>query len=747
MVRALDRIMGRGQDGQLNTDELQKNVMSTISWVLMISGALAGIAILPADYFRLGPFAVFASLLAQGWLLHSWGTSHRAAARILVLLGPTLTFTLAIKWIGGPSLPYYGVLAVIAGAAIDPVWGACAALANTIALVTLLPFGGALVAPVVLLWCTAAIEWIPSQALYTVLGWAWSSQERANKLLADLREHHGEMNRTLSALTEATYRLERAMHELAIAREEAEEARHIKAQFAANVSHELRTPLNLIMGFSELMHRSPEVYGKVRWTPALRADIREIYSSSRHLLAMIDDILDLSRIEAQKLPLNLEPTDLGTLIRETATTAEGLLRGKPVALHTDLPAELPRVMVDRTRIRQVLLNLLNNAARYTDEGHVTICAEVFTNSITVSVADTGIGIPEDQMSVLFEEFGQVKGPLTRSRGGTGLGLAICKQFVRLHGGSIKAESKVGVGSVFSFSLPLLVSGQAWSQLVYYAPEGWTPHVPENPLGKTAIVLGADPEATDTLVHLVPDYGITQMNTLGDLAEKVETDHPAGIVLFYDPMGPELPSPESVWRSADRYDLPIVRCEMPLERLMPRRLGAQHYLVKPIQREQLITAIGQHDRMPQLFLVADNDPGFVTLVERILRAEFPGADVRKAYSGGEVLEILRSKEPDKSFDVLILDLIMPDMNGFQVIKTLGQESLLIGLSILVVSGSGYESELASHYPIHIEVFRQNSPHKTDLGHYIKALLDEAPPDYSRPAPPARLPAAVAGIPVS
>ena len=197
------------------------------------------------------------------------------------------------------------------------------------------------------------------------------------------------------------------------------------------------------MGFSEMMYRRPETYGDVRWTPPLRGDVREIYTSARHLMSMIDDILDLSRVEAQRMPLRLEPTDLSPLIRELAETGSALLRDRPVTLTVDLSPNLSPLIVDRTRIRQVILNLVNNAARFTDEGTITIRAEQHAQDVTVTVSDTGVGIEPSQLGVIFEEFGQSGQDSAWGRGGAGLGLAICKQFVRLHGGDISVTSKLG----------------------------------------------------------------------------------------------------------------------------------------------------------------------------------------------------------------------------------------------------------------------------------------------------------------
>jgi len=603
--------------------------------------------------------------------------------------------------------------------------------------------GEIVVASLAMLWLTVAVLWAAIGNIFRMVARAESSQARAWHFAREANVRRGELARAKKALSDMYCLLERTNSELAIARQEAEDARHIKAQFAANISHELRTPLNLIMGFSEMMYRSPEVYGNVRWTPALSADVREIYRSSRHLLGMIDDILDLSRIEAQRLPLRLEPTDPAELIREAVATASGLLRGKNVALTMSIPAILPELLVDRTRIRQVLLNLLNNAIRFTDEGCIEVSAAVSDGEITIAVSDTGVGIPPDEMAAIFEEFGQAKGAIVSGRGGAGLGLAICRQFVRLHGGHIEAESQVGQGSTFRFKLPLPDSGRARSHLSYYAPEDWSPPVPENPLGKTALVLGPDPEYTASLARAIQGYRTLLVTSLEELATKVESDHPGGIVLISDPYVPSSIVPEDIWRCVGRRDLPIVRCELPIQSLAQRELGVSGYLVKPVERERLVTAIRQAAPDARNILVVDDDPGFVALIDRMLAAELAAAHVCRAYSGDEALVALNSDD----FDLVLLDLVMAKVDGFAVIEAMRSSERLNQTPVIVTTGSDYSEEVARLRPERIELLKPGGSSKTELGAYIKALLDVAPPDYSRPAPLATQPASVAGTPAS
>ncbi|MGQ9555788.1 MAG: sensor histidine kinase, partial [Anaerolineae bacterium] len=305
------------------------------------------------------------------------------------------------------------------------------------------------------LWIGATSFWVASDWIYAALRQVAERQEAALRLEKELLRRRQELRSLNDSLRNAYTLLERTNHELAEARDEAEEARRLKTQFAATISHELRTPLNLILGFSEVMYKTPESYVGAVLTPDLCGDIREIYRATAHLLDLVDDVLDLSRVEQVRLALVPEKTDMLALIHEAAQTVAGLFRGK-VQLQLELPPSLPPCTVDRTRIRQVLINLLTNAARFTEQGEVRVSAsfDEAHGEITICVSDTGPGIPAEERARLFDAFYQVASPLRRSQGGTGLGLAICKTFVQLHGGRIWVASEVGKGSHFYFSIPV-----------------------------------------------------------------------------------------------------------------------------------------------------------------------------------------------------------------------------------------------------------------------------------------------------
>jgi signal transduction histidine kinase len=235
--------------------------------------------------------------------------------------------------------------------------------------------------------------------------------------------------------------------------EEMREADQLKSQFLANMSHELRTPLNSIIGFSRVILKG--IDGPI--TDTQREDLNAIYNAGQHLLGLISDMLDISRIEAGKLDLTFGEVDLAEVIHGVMTTAIGLVKDKPIELVTDLPEDLPVVRADNMRVRQVLLNLVSNAAKFTERGQIAVSARHMSredrDEVLVAVADTGIGIAPENQDKLFEPFSQVDPSPTRKSGGTGLGLSIARHLVELHGGRIWVESAVDEGSTFAFTLP------------------------------------------------------------------------------------------------------------------------------------------------------------------------------------------------------------------------------------------------------------------------------------------------------
>ncbi|MGB9578506.1 MAG: ATP-binding protein, partial [Halothiobacillaceae bacterium] len=427
--------------------------------LLIFYASTAALLWFPAEGLpRSQSFMVFAAGVALSLavvLLHRpW---PQGSAYLLTLAGLALC-TLAFFTFREPAILAFCALLVLVsgpllGLGLILLNGACSVGVVLLTLGSAPESGGSVTIYLWLLGASAVIGVVMAQAVQLMDYWERELVARQQTLIGQLRERQGELNRTLKALDEAYVSLKRSNDELRVARQEAEEARMLKEQFVANVSHELRTPLNLIVGFAEMMYLVPETYEGVGWTADLVSDLKELYRASRHLQSLINDVLDLSRIDASRLPMFREMQDIRPIIADAMDTIAPLLRQRGLSYAIHVPEELPQLFVDRTRIRQVLLNLLNNAVRFTDHGGITIRVERQTDAVVVGVQDTGVGIPEQQIGHLFEDFSQGDAGL-RSRVGAGLGLAISRRFIQLHGGRMWVESQVGVGSTFYFSIPL-----------------------------------------------------------------------------------------------------------------------------------------------------------------------------------------------------------------------------------------------------------------------------------------------------
>ena len=317
---------------------------------------------------------------------------------------------------------------------------------------------------------SAVVAALVAGDLYQIADWALSNYQRERRIAGELFESQLALEQSLARSNALGERLQETNAELEAAREAAEEAKHFRGQFLANMSHELRTPLNAIIGFSETMLKFPAMYDDVRLPNAYEADLQQIYTSGRQLLTLINDILDLAKVDAGKLEVRMGRVELQPLILSVVSTAGGLIGGKSVRLAQNVPGYLPIVWADEARVRQVLLNLYSNAAKFTDHGEIILSVYEIEGGVCISLSDTGIGISESNLEMIFEEFKQAETGGRDPRSGAGLGLAISRQLMTLMGGRIWAESELGKGSTFYFTL------QAY---------------PELPVGETELVAEVD----------------------------------------------------------------------------------------------------------------------------------------------------------------------------------------------------------------------------------------------------------------
>ncbi len=699
----------------LDVEELRRNIITLEAVLFMAAGGVAAWLILPAE--KLDPYLllIYLSVFGVGVAAYPLRATSRRLASAVLLIGPVAIYALSLARMPISAVPFFAVLIVILNAAVDPALGFASAVLSTIPLLIFVRPQGVLFPALALLWLTAVAEWVSSRGLYTALDWAWNSQSRANELVRQLRENQGALNRTVAALTEATRRLQRMGLDLATARVQADRLWELKSRFAANISHELRTPLNLILGFSETMHLTPDVYGDMNWPAPLRQDIRRIYQSSRQLSELIDDVLDLSRIDGGELPIHRQPCDLSTVVHDALNLIRDLLRGRNLTLVAQLPAELPRLYVDQTRIRQILVNLLNNAARFTRQGTITVSAEVTDGEVVVSVADTGIGISPEELPRIFDEYHQVDVSLRTAKDGVGLGLAISRRFVELHGGRIWAQSTLGEGSTFRFSLPV-GDGAAYSHLVRTKP--LAPRQSQEP---TLLLVDQDPDVHALLSRYLTKYRIVPVDDVAGATALIQELQPHAVLIN------TVPDTEVQQALADQAlravppKLPVILCSIPSRSWTAHLIGADRCLLKPVQRDELLSALAEYPDADDV-LIADDDAGFVQLMVRYLQTAGKAYRVRYAYDGERALAMLRESPPD----LLLLDLIMPHLDGFELLNVLHADPDLASISVIIVTATDHAYSDLGDGKGEVRLLRLSGLGAMQTIEYLGALLDVSQP---------------------
>jgi GAF domain-containing protein/DNA-binding response OmpR family regulator len=464
--------------------------------------------------------------------------------------------------------------------------------------------------------------------------------------------------------------------------EQLRELDQLKNLFLANMSHELRTPLNSIIGFSRVILKG--IDGPI--TDQQQQDLTAIYNAGQHLLGLINDILDLSRIEAGKMELNFEDLEIDAIINSVMATTRGLVKEKRISLEQQVQPGLPRVYADATRIRQILLNLLQNAAKFTEEGYIRVLAELVTNPhgiqfVRISVTDTGIGIAPEHQKMLFEPFTQIDSSTTRSVGGTGLGLSISRNLIDLHGGEIGIDSAEGEGSTFYFTLPV-------------RQEARTTVTGED----RRIVLAIDDDAR--VLELYERYLDSQGYQVIGLQDPAQAVEQARILKpFAITLDVMMPS-RNGWQviqdlkaDEETREIPVIFCTIIEDEARGFSLGANDYLLKPILEEDLINALVRLEATRDIHkvLVVDDDPEVLRLVEKILKPT--GIyELIMAEGGRQGLIALKEDKPD----VVLLDLLMDDLDGFKVLETMQADSELKEIPVIVVTG--YEMNEVEHQTI-------------------------------------------------
>lgn len=475
-------------------------------------------------------------------------------------------------------------------------------------------------------------------------------------------------------------RRQKVAAELSEAREQADAANRAKSAFLASMSHELRTPMNAILGYSEMLIEELEDEGR----ESAVADLRKIHGAGKHLLALINDVLDLSKIEAGKVELYVETFEVQAVLNEAEATLTPLAAKNGNRLVIETAGGIGKVRADLTKVRQSLFNLLSNAAKFTKDGTITLRTWVSADRIHFAVTDTGIGIPADKLDHVFEEFTQADSSTTRNYGGTGLGLAISRRFCRMMGGDITVESEVGRGSTFTIELPLRVDvreairdASAEGQM---ATDGTAAASAD---GATVLVIDDDPDARQLLQRTLEreNFSVVTAASGQEGLEVARRVRPALITL--DVTMPGMDGwfvLRALKADPELRSIPVVMVTIVGQAETGFALGATDYMTKPVDRAHLVESIRRYvgTRATTSVLVVEDDEPTRTLVRRML--EEAGFVVDEAENGAVGLERVRATPPS----IILLDLMMPVMDGFAFLTQLRSGGAGSEIPVLVLT---------------------------------------------------------------
>lgn len=498
------------------------------------------------------------------------------------------------------------------------------------------------------------------------------------------------------------------------------EASQAKSTFLANMSHELRTPLNAIIGYSEMLHEEAEESGNLSTVP----DLLKIRGAGKHLLDLINAVLDLSKIEAGKMDIYLETFSVATLADEVISIVQPLAEKNGNLLLKTCPIDIGSMHADVTKIRQGLLNLLSNACKFTESGTVSLIvnreASEGTDWVIFAIEDTGVGLTQEQAQSLFEPFTQADSSTTRKFGGTGLGLAITRRFVEMMGGTVQLSSEPGKGATFTIRLPANIVGRKSADGSIEAVAQSSRSSQKKKDAGTVLIIDDDPAVHELLRHSIGKQGFQVEGALtGEeglrMARKLR---PQAITL--DVMMPGMDGwtvLSNLKNDPDLAHIPVIMLTIVDEKNRGYSLGAADYLTKPIERERLSAVLMRFRKTTSNeALVVEDDPGSREVLCRLLEAD--GWRVGQAENGIQALDRVAEKVPG----VILLDLMMPEMDGFEFIQQLRRRDEWKLIPIIVVTAKDLTLEERGVLNGHVSrILQKGSYDREDLLTEVSRLV--------------------------
>jgi signal transduction histidine kinase len=540
------------------------------------------------------------------------------------------------------------------------------------------------------------LGWALSSPLVTVMDWYAYAFEKSQANLEQVRQQRTQLNQALNQLDQANQQLQRTNASLVAARRAAEAAERFKTEFVANVSHELRTPLNLIIGFAEVMVTSPESYGGEPLPGAYRSDIYAMYNSAKHLRALVDDVLDLGRLDANKIALVQTQVSVGLLVGQVESMVRDYVNAKGLELQIQIEEDLPLLQIDQLRIRQVLLNLIVNAVRFTEQGFVELRVARQAQQVIFRIQDSGRGIAPEDLPHIFEPFRTTEHRSeTGWHAGSGLGVPISKRFVELHGGQMGVESHLYQGTVFWFTLPCADEPKS---LVLPTSENFPTQELGEPERRVAVV-ERDETTLASLQRQIAAWKFIAVKTFEEGIELANQDQVMALITD------ELP------QTIPQIRLPVIQVPLPSRTRIATTLGARDLLFKPVTTEKLYAALDQLDQPIRRVLLAVNDPGLIRLFRRILRPRIAMPNCLEAYTSDEVLARIVADQPD----AILLDANLPQLRVREFLARPECKSVPV-----ILLGEDWDEWGNLPYPI--QVFRTGGFRTGELLRTTQAILD-------------------------